>query len=81
MSLAISTGASIKSIQAIAGHKDAGMTLNKYGHLMSAELDHVADALDVAASTVTGVDWTTWTPEKCSENEASVINLDNIRKA
>ncbi|SHO87281.1 site-specific integrase [Mycobacteroides abscessus] len=81
VSLAISTGASIKSIQAIAGHKDAGMTLNKYGHLMSAELDHVADALDVAASTVTGVDWTTWTPEKCSENEASVINLDNIRKA
>lgn len=60
VSLAISTGASIKSIQAIAGHKDAGMTLNKYGHLMTAELDHVADALDALAAKTLGVDPEVW---------------------
>lgn len=57
VSLAIRTGASIKAIQAIAGHKDANMTLNRYGHLMDDELDVVADALDEMAQKVTGIDW------------------------
>ncbi|SIF34669.1 tyrosine-type recombinase/integrase [Mycobacteroides abscessus] len=57
VSLAIRTGASIKAVQAIAGHKDANMTLNRYGHLMDDELDVVADALDEMAAKVTGIDW------------------------
>lgn len=77
VSLAIYVGASIKVIQKVAGHKDATTTLNIYGHLMSEELDEVADALDVAASQVTGIDYT---DRKCSENAASVINLSNHRK-
>jgi integrase len=31
----IAQGADIKLLQAIAGHKDATMTLNVYGHLMT----------------------------------------------
>ncbi|MBP2452519.1 site-specific integrase [Mycolicibacterium lutetiense] len=77
VSLAIYTGCSIKTVQAVAGHKDATMTLNKYGHLMSEELDELADALDVAAAKVTGIDWAS----KCSENAAGVVNLNNSRKS
>ncbi|TXH23826.1 MAG: site-specific integrase [Mycobacterium sp.] len=77
VSLAISTGASIKSIQAIAGHKDAGMTLNKYGHLMSAELDHVADALDELAAKTLGVSPEVW---KSYENPTNVVDLRNSHK-
>lgn len=57
VSLAIRSGASIKAIQAVAGHRDANMTLNRYGHLMDDELDVVADALDAMATKVTGIDW------------------------
>ena len=33
----MSAGRSIKEVQAAAGHSDAGMTLNTYGHLIETE--------------------------------------------
>jgi integrase len=47
-SLAISSGASVKSIQRMLGHKDAAMTLNVYGGLFEADLDVLADRQDAA---------------------------------
>lgn len=45
-SLAIASGADVKVVQTMLGHKDAAMTLNVYGHLFPDRLDEVADALD-----------------------------------
>ncbi len=47
-SLAVSSGASIKGVQAMLGHASATLTLNRYGHLFPDELDAVAERLDVA---------------------------------
>ena len=47
-SLAIASGADIKVVQQMLGHKDAAMTLNRYGHLFGDRLDVVADAMDAA---------------------------------
>jgi integrase len=47
-SLAISAGATIKSVQRILGHASAAMTLDRYGHLFEDDLDEVAERLDVA---------------------------------
>jgi integrase len=44
-SLAIASGADIKVIQTMLGHKDASMTLDVYGHLFPDRLDEVATAL------------------------------------
>ncbi len=49
-SLAIASGASIKSVQAMLGHASATLTLDRYGHLFDGELDLVADRLDAARS-------------------------------
>jgi integrase len=49
-SLAIASGADVKVVQQMLGHKSATMTLDLYGHLFSDRLDEVADALDAAAS-------------------------------
>lgn len=48
-SLAIASGADVKVIQQMLGHKSATMTLDLYGHLLPDRLDEVADALDAAA--------------------------------
>ena len=48
-SLAIASGADVKVVQQMLGHKSATMTLDLYGHLFGDRLDEVADALDVAA--------------------------------
>jgi integrase len=48
-SLAIASGADVKVVQQMLGHKSATMTLDLYGHLFPDRLDEVADALDVAA--------------------------------
>ena len=48
-SLAISSGANIKVVQKLLGHKSAVLTLDKYGHLFPVDLDAVADAFDAAA--------------------------------
>lgn len=45
-SLAIASGADVKVIQTMLGHKDASMTLDIYGHLFPDRLDEVATALD-----------------------------------
>jgi site-specific recombinase XerD len=42
----IAQGADIKLLQAIAGHKDASMTLNVYGHLMTERVSEAADRFD-----------------------------------
>jgi integrase len=48
-SLAIRTGASVKVVQKLLGHKSAVLTLDKYGHLYPDDLDAVAAAFDTAA--------------------------------
>jgi integrase len=47
-SLAIASGADVKVVQQMLGHKSATMTLDLYGHLFGDRLDVVADAVDVA---------------------------------
>jgi integrase len=47
-SLAIASGANVKVVQTMLGHKSATMTLDLYGHLFENQLDAVADALDAA---------------------------------
>jgi integrase len=47
-SLAIASGADIKIVQQMLGHKSAVMTLDQYGHLFDDRLDIVADAMDAA---------------------------------
>jgi len=47
-SLAIASGADIKVVQQMLGHKTATMTLDQYGHLFGDRLDVVADAMDAA---------------------------------
>lgn len=47
-SLAIASGANVKVVQQMLGHKSATMTLDLYGHLFEDQLDEVADALDLA---------------------------------
>ena len=47
-SLAIASGASVKHVQRMLGHKDAAMTLNVYASLFEDDLDAVSDRLDDA---------------------------------
>jgi integrase len=47
-SLAIASGADIKVVQQMLGHKSATMTPDQYGHLFGDRLDVVADAMDAA---------------------------------
>lgn len=49
-SLAVASGASVKAVQRMLGHKDAAMTLNVYADLFDDELDDVAYRLDGAIS-------------------------------
>jgi integrase len=57
-SLAIRSGANVKVVQRLLGHKSATLTLDRYGHLFPDDLDAVADAFDAAADalwTITGL--------------------------
>jgi integrase len=47
-SLAIASGADLKVVQQMLGHKSATMTLDEYGHLFGDRLDVVADAMNAA---------------------------------
>jgi integrase len=49
-SLSIRAGASVKAVQSQLGHASATMTLDRYGHLWSDELDALSDALDAVAA-------------------------------
>ncbi|MCF6386521.1 site-specific integrase [Mycobacterium sp. MBM] len=48
--LAIRSGANIKVVQRLLGHKSAVLTLDRYGHLYPDDLDAVAAAFDQASS-------------------------------
>jgi site-specific recombinase XerD len=48
-SLAIASGANIKVVQQMLGHKSTTLTLDLCGHLFPDQLDEVADRMDVAA--------------------------------
>lgn len=48
-SLAISSGAHVKAVQRMLGHKSAAMTLDTYADLFDDDLDAVADRLDAGA--------------------------------
>lgn len=48
-SLAIASGADVKVVQTMVGHKTATMTLDLYGHLFPDRLDDLADRMDAAA--------------------------------
>ena len=48
----IASGANVKVVQQMLGHKSAIMTLDLYGHLFPDRLDEVADRLDAAARAV-----------------------------
>ena len=48
-SLAIASGADVKVVQMMLGHKTATMTLDLYGHLFPDRLDDLADRMDSAA--------------------------------
>jgi len=50
-SLTIASGADVKLVQQMLGHKSATMALDLYGHLFGDRLDVVADAMDAARST------------------------------
>ena len=50
-SLAIASGADVKVVQLMLGHKSAAMTLDVYGHLWPDRLDEVADVLDAGRKT------------------------------
>lgn len=47
--MAISSGANIKVVQKLLGHKSATLTLDRYGHLFPDDLDAIAVAFDAAA--------------------------------
>jgi site-specific recombinase XerC len=48
-SLAIASGANVKVVQQMLGHKSATMTLDRYGHLYPDQFDEIADRPDTAA--------------------------------
>jgi integrase len=54
-SLAIASGANVKVVQQMLGHKSATVTLDQYGHLFGDDLDAIADRLDAQARTVRGL--------------------------
>lgn len=45
-SLAISTGVNIRAVQRMLGRKHASMTLDRYGHLYTEDLNDLAGRLD-----------------------------------
>jgi hypothetical protein len=47
-SLAIASGADVKVVQMMLGHKTATMTLDLYGHLLPDRLDDLAGRMDSA---------------------------------
>ena len=44
--MAIASGANVKVVQQMLGHKSATMTLDRYGHLFPDHLDQVAEHSD-----------------------------------
>jgi integrase len=73
-SLAIASGANVKVVQQMLGHKSATLTLDLYGHLFGDQLDVVADAMDAAREVAL------WDVSAlCHESE--VVSLDAARNS
>lgn len=53
-SLAVSSGANVKAVQRMLGHKSAAMTLDVYSDLFDSDLELVADSLDAARAKALG---------------------------
>ncbi|UQX89208.1 site-specific integrase [Jatrophihabitans telluris] len=71
-SLAIASGADVKVVQQMMGHKSATMTLDLYGHLFTDRLDEVADRMDKARA-----DAAVARPLP----EGTVVDLQSVRNA
>lgn len=56
VSLAIASGADIKMVQRMCGHKTATLTLDLYGHLWDRGLDDVTDRMDAMINGGSGND-------------------------
>jgi integrase len=54
-SLAVSSGANVKAVQAMLGHASAAMTLDTYADLFDDDLDAVADRLDAVVRKARGL--------------------------
>ena len=54
VSALIAEGADIKLLQAIVGHASATMTLDTYGHLMTARVSEAATRYDPLAASASG---------------------------
>jgi integrase len=72
-SLAIASGADVKVVQQMLGHKSATMTLDLYGHLFGDRLDVVADAMDAARTAALTARATS------PRQAATVLDLTNAR--
>ncbi len=70
-SLAIKTGANVKVVQKVMGHKTAVLTLDRHGHLYPDDLDAVATAFDIAAPS-TADELRTAEPLKAVRNSPSL---------
>jgi len=71
-SLSIASGANVKAVQKMLGHKSAALTLDRYGHLFEDELDAVAERLNDARAR---------TRAPLVRPSASVADLADHRKA
>lgn len=70
-SLAVQSGANVKAVQRLLGHKSAAMTLDVYADLFDSDLDDVATALDDAVSQMNVVK--TWSKEDSGKEESPHI--------
>jgi hypothetical protein len=68
-SLAIASGANVKLVQQMLGHKSATVTLDQYGHLFGDDLDTIADRLDLRAQEIRNA-----RPSRL-HTDADVVNL------
>jgi hypothetical protein len=81
-SLAIASGADIKIVQQMLGHKSATMTLDQYGHLFGDRLDIVADAMDAArTSALSKTDEGCWQSGSPEMRRSSMTERELERRA
>jgi site-specific recombinase XerD len=50
----MASGANVKVVQQMLGHKSATVALDQYGHLFGDDLDTIADRLDARARAACG---------------------------
>jgi integrase len=74
-SLPVSAGANVKAVQRMLGHASAAMTLDRHADLFDADLDAVADRLDVVRGSACGL------PADLLRTTAELINLPRSPEA